>query len=188
MFSPDLGLRLSKHLPPLPYSDLTTFPPTSPGHHARPQLRPKLKEISMLETGKANSFRTAWKVHWLQAKNGFCIRAQLLCPVTLWPFFIRRTGGGTRGLDRVYIYSWEVSFPLGQCEDMSVWWQITIRGCECMCVWGTGYWVVEQPSLFFPLFPFCRRSLRDLWFYLRCESVKGIPFLCIVADELIESR
>lgn len=24
------------------------------------------------------------------------------------------------GLDRVYIYSWEVSFPLGQCEDMSV--------------------------------------------------------------------
>lgn len=46
--------------------------------------------------------------------------------------------GGTRGLDRVYIYSWEVSFPLGQCEDMSVRWQTVIRGYECMCVGGVG--------------------------------------------------
>lgn len=71
-------------------------------------------------------------VHSLQDRN------TSLCPITLRPVFLRgRTG--TQGLDWVYMYSWEVSFPLGQCEDMSVRWQVLIRDSVWGGVRGPGY-------------------------------------------------
>lgn len=71
-------------------------------------------------------------------KYKFCLRVQSLCPITPWPFFLRGRRG-TQGLDWVYMYSWEVSFPLGQCEDMSVRWQVLIRDSVRGEVQGPGY-------------------------------------------------
>lgn len=121
--------------------------PWSPRRHTRTQLHPKTKEKSAPEVEKTFPLLVSSQKKSLWFREG----AQCLGPVTTGPFFIRGRRG-TWGLDWVYIYSWEAGFPLGQCEDMSVWWQLMIRDLVCVCVYGRwrvmGTWVT---NLFFNL-------------------------------------
>lgn len=118
----------------VPSPDLTALPP-SPRCHTRPQLHPNSEEKSEQRLRRAliplSDNSEDLHVHLLWAKKtGLC--ALLPCH----PVALSSQRRETRGLDRVYICSWEVSFPLGQCEDMSVWWQVMIRGSVCVFVWG----------------------------------------------------
>lgn len=140
VFSPDLGRCLCER-PLLTSQPSRRSPPR--GRHARPQLHPKSEENISLGWGRLALFfffRSLESPLFRGRKQLFASECSVraLSPCGCSSLEGGGGWGGTRGLDRVYIYSWEVSFPLGQCEDMSVRWQTVIRGYECMCVGGMG--------------------------------------------------